>query len=77
MRSFVAAKPPSTSSNVPKRVEKNTTYAQMSKVLKVAFFIAVGNIPTSKWIFAGNIAALEYQAVFFDGKYEYLICCII
>ena len=41
----------STSSTVPVSVQKNNTYAQMSRVFKVAFLMAEVSIPASKWIF--------------------------
>jgi len=60
--SFVA-KRPRTSSTVPASVEKNTMYAQMSRVLMVAFFTAEGSIPASKWIFVGVDTVLCHLSV--------------
>ena len=44
----LAEKRASTISTVPVRVEKKTTYAQMSRVFKVAFLMAEVSIPASK-----------------------------
>ena len=44
----LAEKRSRTSSTAPVKVEKNTTYAQMSRVFKVAFLMAEVSIPAAK-----------------------------